>query len=199
MARRAFDVVVAAAALAMASPFLLLAMLAIRMESRGGAFYRQRRVGKDGRQFDVLKLRTMVTGAEHMGAGLAVSEGDTRITRVGRLLRRTSLDEVPNLVNVLRGDMAIVGPRPTVPVQVDRYTDRQRGRLKVKPGITGWAQVNGRTELPWDERIELDLWYIEHRSWRLDLRILWRTMRMVMGGEGLYRGEAPAWRDPPRS
>jgi lipopolysaccharide/colanic/teichoic acid biosynthesis glycosyltransferase len=199
MARRAFDVVVAAAALAMASPFLLLAMLAIRMESRGGAFYRQRRVGKDGRQFDVLKLRTMVTGAEHMGAGLAVSEGDTRITRVGRLLRRTSLDEVPNLVNVLRGDMAIVGPRPTVPVQVDRYTDRQRGRLKVKPGITGWAQVNGRTELPWDERIELDLWYIEHRSWRLDLQILWRTMRMVMGGEGLYRGEAPAWRDPPRS
>ena len=118
----------------------------------------------------MLKLRTMVSGAEHMGAGLAVSEGDTRITRVGRLLRRTSLDEVPNLVNVLRGDMAIVGPRPTVPVQVDRYTERQRGRLAVKPGITGWAQVNGRTELPWDERIELDLWYIEHRSWRLDLR-----------------------------
>jgi lipopolysaccharide/colanic/teichoic acid biosynthesis glycosyltransferase len=199
MARRAFDVIVAAAALAAASPFLLLAMLAIRLESRGGAFYRQRRVGKDGRQFDVLKLRTMVTGAEHMGAGLAVSEGDTRITRVGRLLRRTSLDEVPNLVNVLRGDMAIVGPRPTVPVQVDRYTDRQRGRLTVKPGITGWAQVNGRTELPWDERIELDLWYIEHRSWRLDLQILWRTVRMVLGGEGLYRGEAPAWRDPPRS
>ena len=199
MGRRAFDVLVAAAALAAASPFLLLAMLAIRLESRGGAFYRQLRVGKDGRQFDVLKLRTMVTGAEHIGAGLAVSEGDTRITRVGRLLRRTSLDEVPNLVNVLRGDMAIVGPRPTVPVQVDRYTDRQRGRLKVKPGITGWAQVNGRTELPWDERIELDLWYIEHRSWRLDLQILWRTVRMVLGGEGLYRGEAPAWRDPPRS
>jgi lipopolysaccharide/colanic/teichoic acid biosynthesis glycosyltransferase len=199
MARRAFDVVVAAAALAAASPFLLAAILAIHLESRGGAFYRQRRVGKDGRQFDVLKLRTMVTGAEHMGPGLAVSEGDTRITRVGRLLRRTSLDEVPNLVNVLRGDMAIVGPRPTVPVQVDRYTDRQRGRLKVKPGITGWAQVNGRTELPWDERIELDLWYIEHRSWRLDVQILWRTVRMVLGGEGLYRGEAPAWRDPPRS
>ena len=139
----------------------------------------------------------MVTGAEHMGAGLAVSEGDTRITRVGRLLRRTSLDEVPNLMNVLRGEMAIVGPRPTVPVQVDRYTERQRGRLAVKPGITGWAQVNGRTELPWDERIELDLWYIEHRSWRLDLEILKRTIRMVLGGEGLYRGEAPAWRDPP--
>jgi lipopolysaccharide/colanic/teichoic acid biosynthesis glycosyltransferase len=197
MARRVFDVVVAGSALLLASPFLVAAVVAIRLESRGSPIYRQRRVGKDGRAFDVLKLRTMVTGAEHMGAGLAVSQGDTRITRVGRLLRRTSLDEVPNLVNVLRGDMAIVGPRPTVPVQVDRYTERQRGRLAVKPGITGWAQVNGRTELPWDERIELDLWYIEHRSWRLDLRILWLTVRMVFGGEGLYRGETPAWRDPP--
>ena len=197
MARRAFDLVVAGAALMLASPFMLVALLAIRLESRGSPIYRQRRVGKDGRAFDVLKLRTMVTGAEHMGAGLAVSEGDTRITRIGRLLRRTSLDEVPNLVNVLRGEMAIVGPRPTVPIQVDRYTERQRGRLTVKPGITGWAQVNGRTELPWDERIELDLWYIEHRSWRLDLRILLLTVRMVFGGHGLYRGEAPAWRDPP--
>jgi lipopolysaccharide/colanic/teichoic acid biosynthesis glycosyltransferase len=197
MARRAFDLLVAGTALLAASPVLLVAVLAIRLESRGSAIYRQRRVGQDGRAFDVLKLRTMVTGAEHIGAGLAVSEGDTRITRVGRLLRRTSLDEVPNLVNVLRGEMAIVGPRPTVPVQVDRYTERQRGRLAIKPGITGWAQVNGRTELPWAQRIELDLWYIEHRSWRLDLRILWRTARMVLGGDGLYRGDAPAWRDPP--
>jgi lipopolysaccharide/colanic/teichoic acid biosynthesis glycosyltransferase len=199
MARRAFDVIVAATALAGASPLMLAAVLAIRLESRGSAIYRQRRVGRDGRPFDVIKLRTMVTGAEGMGAGLAISEGDTRITRVGRLLRRTSLDEVPNLVNVLRGDMSIIGPRPTVPVQVDRYTERQRGRLALKPGITGWAQIHGRTELPWDERIELDLWYIEHRSWRLDLRILWRTARMVLGGQGLYRGEAPAWRDPPAS
>jgi lipopolysaccharide/colanic/teichoic acid biosynthesis glycosyltransferase len=199
MLRRAFDVLVAGTALLAAAPFLAVAVVAIRLESKGGAIYRQRRVGKEGRPFDVLKLRTMVTGAEHMGAGLAVSEGDTRITRVGRLLRRTSLDEVPNLINVLKGDMSIVGPRPTVPIQVDRYTERQRGRLSVKPGITGWAQVNGRTELPWDERIELDLWYIEHRSWRLDLRILRQTIRMVFGGEGLYRGETPAWRDPPQS
>jgi lipopolysaccharide/colanic/teichoic acid biosynthesis glycosyltransferase len=199
MARRAFDVLLAGSALAVASPLMLLAVLAIRLESRGGALYRQRRVGRDGRPFDVIKLRTMVTGAEHMGPGLAVSEGDTRITRVGRLLRRTSLDEVPNLVNVLCGDMAIIGPRPTVPVQVDRYTERQRGRLAIKPGITGWAQVHGRTELPWDERIELDLWYIEHRTWRLDLQILWRTARMVLEGQGLYRGDAPAWRDPPGS
>jgi lipopolysaccharide/colanic/teichoic acid biosynthesis glycosyltransferase len=199
MLRRAFDVLVAGTALIAAAPFLAVAVVAIRLESKGSAIYRQRRVGKEGRPFDVLKLRTMVTGAEHMGAGLAVSEGDTRITRVGRLLRRTSLDEVPNLINVLKGDMSIVGPRPTVPIQVDRYTERQRGRLSVKPGITGWAQVNGRTELPWDERIELDLWYIEHRSWRLDLRILRQTIRMVFGGEGLYRGETPAWRDPPQS
>ena len=194
MVRRAFDVVVAGTALLVASPVLLLAIVAVRLESRGGAFYRQRRVGKDGRPFDVLKLRTMVTGAEHMGAGLAVSEGDTRITRIGRLLRRTSLDEVPNLINVLRGEMAIVGPRPTVPVQVDRYTERQRGRLAVRPGITGWAQVNGRATLPWSERIELDLWYIEHRSLRVDATILWRTLRMLLGGEGLYRGETGGWR-----
>ena len=121
----------------------------------------------------------MVPGAETMGAGIYVLEGDPRITRVGRLLRRFSLDELPNLVNVLRGEMAIVGPRPTVQEQVDRYTERQRRRLEVKPGITGWAQVNGRTSLPWPERIELDVWYVEHRSLRLDLRILARTARML--------------------
>jgi len=194
--RRLFDIVVSATALVLASPFLLMAMIAIRLESPGHPIYRQRRAGKDGKEFDVLKLRTMVTGAEHMGPGLAVSEGDTRITRAGAFLRRTSLDEVPNLINVLKGDMAIIGPRPTVPVQVAQYTPRQRGRLAVKPGITGWAQVNGRTELPWAERIELDLWYIEHRSWRLDARILWRTARMVVTGHGLYRGETPAWTEP---
>jgi lipopolysaccharide/colanic/teichoic acid biosynthesis glycosyltransferase len=131
----------------------------------------------------------MVTGAEHMGAGLAVDEGDSRITRVGAFLRRTSIDELPNLVNVLRGEMAIVGPRPTIPVQVAQYTDRQRGRLAVRPGITGWAQVRGRASLPWSERIELDLWYIEHRSWRLDLQILRRTVAVLFGGSGLYKGD----------
>jgi lipopolysaccharide/colanic/teichoic acid biosynthesis glycosyltransferase len=192
--RRAFDVVVAAAALALTSPVLALAILAIRLETKGHPIYRQRRIGKDGRPFDVLKLRTMVAGAESMGSGLAVNEGDPRITRVGAVLRRFSIDELPNLVNVLKGDMAIIGPRPTVPVQVEQYTDRQRGRLAVRPGITGWAQVNGRTSLPWDERIELDLWYIEHRSWRLDLRILTRTAAIVLGGEGLYKGETGGWR-----
>ncbi len=197
--RRTFDLVASGSALLLASPLLLAAVIAIRIESRGGAIYRQRRVGCDGREFDVLKLRTMVSGAESMGAGLAVVAGDTRITRTGRLLRRTSLDELPNLVNVLRGEMAIVGPRPTVPEQVAAYTERQRGRLAVKPGMTGWAQVNGRTELPWDERIELDLWYIEHRSARLDAVVIWRTLRIVLGGHGLYRADGPAWRDPPPS
>jgi lipopolysaccharide/colanic/teichoic acid biosynthesis glycosyltransferase len=196
MGRRAFDIAVAGAGLIVLGPVLLAAIVAIRLESPGSAIYRQRRVGRDGEPFDILKLRTMVTGAEHIGRGLAVSEGDTRITRVGRLLRRTSLDELPNLINVLRGEMSIVGPRPTVPVQVDRYTERQRGRLAIKPGITGWAQIHGRTELHWDERIELDLWYIAHRSWRLDALIIWRSIRMVLGGHGLYR-ETPAWRDPP--
>ena len=194
MARRAFDVVVAGSALLVASPFLLLAIVAIRLESRGGAIYRQRRVGKDGRAFDVLKLRTMVTGAEHIGAGLAVSEGDTRITRIGAILRRTSIDELPNLVNVLRGEMSLVGPRPTLQVQVDQYTDRQLRRLDALPGLTGWAQVNGRASLPWPERIELDLWYLEHASLRLDLRILYLSARMAITGHGLYRGETGGWR-----
>jgi lipopolysaccharide/colanic/teichoic acid biosynthesis glycosyltransferase len=172
--------------LVLASPLLALAALAIRLESRGPAFYRQRRVGRDGEPFELWKLRTMVPGAEAMGAGIYVLEGDPRITRVGRLLRRFSLDELPNLINVLRGEMAIVGPRPTIQEQVDRYTERQRRRLDVKPGITGWAQVNGRLTLPWPERIELDVWYVEHRSLWLDLRILAKTLRLLATGQGLY-------------
>jgi lipopolysaccharide/colanic/teichoic acid biosynthesis glycosyltransferase len=183
---RVLDVVLAGALLVVTAPLLALAALAIRLESRGPVFYRQLRVGRDGRPFELWKLRTMVPGAESMGAGIYVIEGDPRITRTGRLLRRFSLDELPNLVNVLRGEMSIVGPRPTVQEQVDRYTDRQRRRLEVRPGITGWAQINGRTSLPWPERIELDVWYVEHRSLRLDLRILARTARMLATGHGLY-------------
>ena len=185
-ASRALDLVVASLALAVSAPLVAGAALMIKLESRGPVFYRQRRVGLDGAPFELWKLRTMVPGAETMGAGIYVLEGDPRITRTGRLLRRFSLDELPNLVNVLRGEMAIVGPRPTVQEQVDRYTDRQRRRLEVKPGITGWAQVNGRASLPWPERIELDVWYVEHRSLRLDLRILGRTARMLATGHGLY-------------
>ncbi len=178
----------------MAAPLLVIAAVAIRIESRGSPIYRQLRIGKDGEPFELLKLRTMVAGAEHMGAGMAVNEGDPRITRVGALLRRFSIDEVPNLVNVLRGDMALVGPRPTIKAQVDQYTARQRRRLEVKPGITGWAQVHGRASLPWHERIELDIWYVEHRSLALDARILVRTVRLLATGHGLYKGETGGWR-----
>jgi lipopolysaccharide/colanic/teichoic acid biosynthesis glycosyltransferase len=191
--RRLIDIVVAALALVLSAPLLLAAVVAIKLDSHGPAFYRQRRAGLRGEPFDLLKLRTMVDGAEHVGAGLAINAGDARITRVGALLRRTSLDELPNLVNVLRGEMSLIGPRPTLPAQVAQYTVRQRGRLAVKPGITGWAQVNGRASLPWSERIELDIYYVEHRSLALDLRILARTPPLVLGGGGLYKGAAGGW------
>ena len=192
--KRLLDVVLAGLAIVPAAPLVGLAAAAVRLETPGHPIYRQRRVGRDGHAFDVLKLRTMVTGAEHIGAGLAVDEGDTRITRVGAFLRRTSLDELPNLVNVLRGEMSLVGPRPTLQIQVDRYTDRQRRRLEARPGLTGWAQVNGRASLPWPERIELDIWYLENATLRLDLRILALSMRMAITGHGLYRGETGGWR-----
>jgi lipopolysaccharide/colanic/teichoic acid biosynthesis glycosyltransferase len=194
MTRRLVDILVSAASLVCAAPLIALAALAIRLESPGPVIYRQRRIGLHGRAFDVLKLRTMVDGAEHLGAGLAVDRGDARITRVGAVLRRTSLDELPNLLNVLRGEMSLIGPRPTLPHQVEAYDARQRGRLAVRPGITGWAQVNGRTSLPWPERIELDLHYIEHRCIALDIEILKRTVAVLVGGEGLYRGETGGWR-----
>jgi len=191
------DRALALALLVASSPLLGLAALAIRLEDRGPVLYRQRRVGRGGEPFEMLKLRTMVSGAESMGAGIAVDEGDPRITRVGAVLRRLSLDELPQLVNVLCGEMALVGPRPTIQAQVDQYTERQRRRLEVRPGITGWAQVNGRASLPWHERIELDVWYVEHESLLLDVRILWETARIVLGGHGLYRGETGGWREPP--
>jgi lipopolysaccharide/colanic/teichoic acid biosynthesis glycosyltransferase len=194
VATRALDLLIGGLGALLSAPLVALAALAIRLESPGHPIYRQTRVGKDGRPFEICKLRTMVRGAEFTGAGLAIQEGDDRITRVGAFLRRTSLDELPNLWNVVRGEMSIVGPRPTIQVQVDQYTERQRGRLAVKPGITGWAQVNGRASLPWSERIELDLWYVEHRSLALDVKILARTAKLVLRGEGLYKGETGGWR-----
>ena len=194
--QRVLDLAIAAPAAAVTAPATALLALAIRLESTGHPIYRQTRVGKDGELFQIYKLRTMVRGAELTGAGLAIQEGDERITQIGGFLRRYSLDELPNLWNVLRGEMSIVGPRPTLAVQVEQYTERQRGRLTVKPGITGWAQVNGRASLPWSERIELDLWYVEHRSLALDLRILARTVRMVFRGEGIYKGERGGWVPP---
>jgi lipopolysaccharide/colanic/teichoic acid biosynthesis glycosyltransferase len=182
---RSLDILIAAIALIVLSPFLLAAAIAIRLGSRGPVFYRQRRVGLDGREFEMLKLRTMVRGSDPVGVGTVVARDDPRVTAAGRFLRRTSLDEVPNLANVLRGEMAIVGPRPTIPAQVRDYTPRQRRRHEVLPGITGWAQVQGRAGIPWEERIDLDLWYVEHRSAALDARILTRTIWLVLTAQGL--------------
>jgi lipopolysaccharide/colanic/teichoic acid biosynthesis glycosyltransferase len=189
---RAVDAFGAGMGLALASPVLAAAAIAIKLEDGGPVLYRQRRVGLGGRDFDLLKLRTMVVGAEHQGAGLAVNRGDARITRVGRLLRRLSLDELPQLWNVIQGEMSLIGPRPTLRYQVEKYSERQRRRLDVKPGITGWAQVNGRASLPWDDRIELDVWYVENRSPGVDLKILAKTPLALFGAT--YKGQTGGWR-----
>jgi lipopolysaccharide/colanic/teichoic acid biosynthesis glycosyltransferase len=188
---RVGDVLGGALGLIVASPALALAALGIKLEDRGPILYRQRRVGLRGEEFELLKLRTMVVGAETKGAGYAVDRGDPRITRVGRVLRRLSLDELPQLWNVVRGEMSLVGPRPTLRYQVERYDERQRRRLDVKPGLTGWAQVHGRAALPWEERIELDVWYVEHRTPWLDLKILARTPVALF--RGTYKGETGGW------
>jgi lipopolysaccharide/colanic/teichoic acid biosynthesis glycosyltransferase len=190
---RAADVAVAGTALLVASPLLGLAALAVKLQDGGPVLYRQTRVGRDGRDFELLKLRTMVVDAERQGAGLAVDRGDSRITAVGRFLRRASLDELPQLWNVVRGDMSVIGPRPTLRYQVEQYTARQLRRLEVRPGITGWAQIHGRATLPWAERIELDVWYVEHRTPALDLKILLRTPFALFGGT--YKGATGGWRD----
>ncbi len=189
---RAADVLAGGVGLVLAGPVLAAAAFAIKLEDGGPVLYRQRRVGKEGEEFELLKLRTMVVGAERRGAGYAVDEGDPRITRVGRVLRRLSVDELPQLLNVVLGDMSLVGPRPTLAYQVERYTPRQRRRLEVRPGITGWAQIHGRARLPWDERIELDVWYVEHRSPTLDLKILARTPLALFAGT--YKGQTGGWR-----
>jgi lipopolysaccharide/colanic/teichoic acid biosynthesis glycosyltransferase len=189
---RALDVAGSAVGLVLSSPFLAAAAVAIKLDDGGPVLYRQRRVGWKGEEFDLLKLRTMVVGAERQGAGWAVNRGDPRITRAGRLLRRLSLDELPQFWNVLRGDMSLIGPRPTLTYQVEQYSTRQRRRLEVRPGLTGWAQIHGRAKLPWDERIELDVWYVENRSPWLDLKILLRTPLALF--RGTYKGETGGWK-----
>jgi lipopolysaccharide/colanic/teichoic acid biosynthesis glycosyltransferase len=189
---RALDVAVAGSGLVITSPLIALGALAVKLEDRGPVLYRQTRVGRDGADFELLKLRTMVVGAEHQGAGFAVTRGDSRITKAGRILRRLSVDELPQLWNVVRGEMSVIGPRPTLRYQVHAYDEEQLHRLDVKPGITGWAQIHGRTELPWAERIELDLWYVRHHDWKTDLLILLRTPLALFGGT--YKGETGGWK-----
>ncbi len=180
------DLLIASAALLVSAPVLLAAAIAIKLGSPGPVFYKAARAGRNGEEFELFKLRTMHTGNDPVGVGTPVYADDPRVTRAGYWLRRFSLDELPNLINVISGEMAIVGPRPTLRAQVVDYTPHQRRRLEVKPGITGWAQVNGRAEIPWAQRIELDVHYVEHRTPALDLKILARTARLLLTGQGLY-------------
>jgi len=180
------DRVLSVLILGLLAPFLLGITLAVILQSGWPAIFVQTRVGRDGRSFKVYKFRTMVLGASDKGLMTTVAENDDRITRVGTFLRKWSLDELPQLVNVLKGDMSLIGPRPTLEYQVSQYTPRQRRRLEVKPGITGWAQVNGRNMLPWARRIELDLWYVDNFTLWLDAKILFRTIGVFLRREGLY-------------
>jgi lipopolysaccharide/colanic/teichoic acid biosynthesis glycosyltransferase len=196
-AKRAFDLAIALPVTIALSPVLAGIALWVRRDSPGPAFFRQERIGYAGRPFRVLKFRTMVVGAESMGAGLAVTDGDSRITRSGAVLRRLSLDELPQLWNIVRGDMSLVGPRPTVASQVERYTPHQRRRLLARPGLTGLAQVSGRNAIPWSQRIEIDIDYVERWSLRRDLLVLARTALVVLGREGTYKGPRGGFDLPP--
>jgi lipopolysaccharide/colanic/teichoic acid biosynthesis glycosyltransferase len=183
--KRVVDLTLSIGVLIVLSPVLLLIALAIKLTSRGPVFYTQERIGRDGRPFSFIKFRTMVVGAENIGAGVLCVQNDPRVTRVGRWLRRFSVDEMPQLFNVLRGEMSVIGPRPGLAYQAKEYTPEQRRRLTVLPGITGWAQVNGRNSLSWDERIRYDVQYVDRMSLGLDLRILARTARIVLAGSDM--------------
>jgi lipopolysaccharide/colanic/teichoic acid biosynthesis glycosyltransferase len=193
VAKRALDVTGAAVGLTLSAPVIGVAAALIKREDGGPVFFRQERVGLDGESFEVLKLRTMVVNAEAQGAGFAVDAGDSRILKIGDLLRKTSIDELPQFWNILIGEMSLVGPRPTLRYQVDQYTPHQARRLDVKPGVTGWAQIHGRASLPWSERIELDVWDVDHQSLRLDLSIMLRTVGTIFSRSGTYKGEAGGW------
>jgi lipopolysaccharide/colanic/teichoic acid biosynthesis glycosyltransferase len=187
--KRAIDVVGAAVGLVVAGPVLAAGAAAVAVEDGRPVIFRQARSGLRGEPFTILKLRTMVRDAGSKGAGMAVDAGDDRILRCGHLLRVSAVDELPQLWNVLRGEMSLIGPRPTLPEQIDAYTDHQRRRLDMKPGLTGWSQVHGRTSIPWSERIELDVWYVENWSLALDLRILWMTVAQLLRPHETYKGE----------
>jgi len=185
------DLCAALLGLVVLGPLFLLITLAIKLDSPGPAFFHQERIGQNGQPFRIHKFRTMVAGAEHMGAGYVLQRNDPRITRVGAILRGLALDELPQLVNVLKGEMSLVGPRPTLSYQVDRYDDCQRQRLLAKPGMTGWAWIHGRRELTWPQRIELDVWYVTHWSLALDMKILWRSIPVLLRGTGVDSSRGP--------
>jgi lipopolysaccharide/colanic/teichoic acid biosynthesis glycosyltransferase len=184
--KRVLDIGVAVTVLIPLFPLIVLIALAIKLDDRGPVFFVQDRVGRGGRRFRCAKFRTMVLGAEHMPGGFTVSANDARITRVGRILRLWTLDELPQLFNILRGDMSVVGPRPWVPSQAAQCSMADRRRFDVRPGMAGWAWIHGRNRLAWDERIRLDVWYVDHWSLFLDFRILARAFWLLLRREGVY-------------
>jgi len=186
IAKEIFDKIISFVALLVLLPIFLVVALLIKIDSKGPVFFLQERVGKEGKIFKAIKFRTMVVGAEKVTGNIPLEEGNSYITRVGRTLRRTGIDELPQVISVLKGDMSFVGPRPTLECQVKKYNDFQKKRLLMKPGITGWALINGRNKLTWEERIKLDVWYIEDWSFWLDIKILFKTVWVVAKGEGLY-------------
>ncbi len=192
--KRLCDLVFAWGVLIATSPIMLVIAILIWLDNPGPVFYRQERIGRHGRPFRLWKFRSMVIGAEHKGAGALVEKQDARVTRVGRVIRKLSLDEIPQLFNVVAGDMSVVGPRPGLRYQFEQYDDVQRGRLKVRPGVTGWAQINGRNSIDWGRRIELDLEYIERLSFGLDLRIMALTIPSVLKGGDMI-ASADYWKE----
>ncbi len=189
--KRATDIVVSVIGLVLLAPVFFAIAVAIKLDSPGPVFFRQERVGKDGRIFRIFKFRTMVQNATEHPLGYHTNEQDPRVTRVGRFLRAYSLDELPQFFNILAGEMSLVGPRPTLPYQVEKYNDFQRRRLQVPPGVTGLAQIDGRNQLTWPQRIERDVWYVDHWSYGLDLKILWQTVGVVLRREGVYNDGTP--------
>lgn len=186
--KRIIDFILSLILLIILSPLLIITAILIRLDSRGPIIFKQPRTGKESRIFRVWKFRTMIDNAESIGGGLTTAERDPRITRVGNFLRKISIDEIPQLVNILKGDMSFIGPRPAPVAHLEKYNDYDRIRLKVLPGITGWAQVNGRNKLTWPERIEKDIWYVKNISFLLDIKILLKTIKVVLLSEGIYSG-----------
>ena len=180
--KRLLDLLLALLALILLSPLLLLAALAVKLSSRGPVIFKQKRLGRNGKEFNFYKFRSMVVNAEKTGSGVYSGKGDPRVTKVGRILRASSIDELPQLINILKGDMALIGPRPPLtyhPWPIGEYTEYQRHMFDVRPGITGWAQTHGRKDVEWHRRIELNVWYVEHVSFLLDLRIFFLTFFKV--------------------
>lgn len=189
ISKRLLDILGSLFGIILTSPILLISAIAIKLDSKGPVFFKQERLGENGKVFNIIKFRTMVDNAEKMGSGIITYENDPRITRVGNILRKTSLDELPQLFNVLKGDMSLVGPRPPVPYhpkKYEEYPENQKKRFIVKPGITGYAQVNGRNNLTWDDRIELDVQYVENFNILLDLKIIFLTIVKVIKSEDVH-------------